>query len=298
MYGCKRSLREDSFRPIVPVAPCSRWELLACWQQASVTPPLRSIKFVMDVFFLSSSVESGTHQFASTAIVNNVLAIDAGCLGFAAIERQAQVQSIFLTHSHLDHIATLPLFLDTVYQPGPTCPTVYAGEDVIAALKTHFFNDVIWPDLIRLGKDESPFVRFESLTDRQPVSTHGLTITPVALNHVVPTWGFLIDDGHAAIAWICDTAPADVIGDMIASHPRIQAVFLECAFPRSMQWLADKAQHLTPTTFSREFSKMHRLPAIFAVHLKPAFVEQITAELTASEIPGLQIAQPNTMYQF
>lgn len=252
----------------------------------------------MDIFLLSSSVESCHHQFASTTLVNDVLAIDAGCLGLAAVERQQRVQSILLTHSHLDHTATLPLFLDTVYQAGPACPTVYAGADVIAALQTHFFNDVVWPDLIRLGGEESPFVRFVELVDRQPVLIHGLTVTPVALNHVVPTWGFLIDDGAAAIAWISDTAPTEAIWGFIDRHPRIQAVFLECAFPRSMQWLADKARHLTPATFSGELAKTRVRPTIIAVHLKPAFTEQTTVELTALEVPGMQIGQPNTLYQF
>ena len=49
---------------------------------------------------------SGRHQFLSSCLLNDAVALDAGCLGFAhAPERQARVRHVLLSHTHLDHLA-------------------------------------------------------------------------------------------------------------------------------------------------------------------------------------------------
>ena len=51
-------------------------------------------------------------QFLTTFLVDDAVAIDAGALGlFGHPREQAAVKHVFLTHSHADHIATLPIFV-------------------------------------------------------------------------------------------------------------------------------------------------------------------------------------------
>ena len=252
----------------------------------------------MDIRLIPSAVENTAHQFAATSLVNDVLAIDAGALGFADLERQKRVRSILITHAHLDHIASLPIFIDNVYAPGPTCPTVYASQHTIDALKAHFFNDVIWPDFFRISGEESPFMRFVPLTPGQQITIENLVITPVALNHVIPTLGFIVDDGTSAVAFVSDTGPTEEIWEAIRRNPRITAVFLEAAFPKSMEWLADEAKHLTPKLFCEEYAKAGRELSVIAVHIKPQVYEPVVTELLGLNLEKLTISQPNYSYQY
>ena len=252
----------------------------------------------MDVTVLSSSVEGAAHQFAASYVVNQHLVIDAGCIGFAEMARQRSVHSVVLSHVHLDHVASLPIFIDNVYQPGRDCPMVYASQHVIDNLKTHFFNDVIWPDLIRLACDDSPYVRFIALEDERSIQIEGMTVTPIALDHVIPTFGFIVEDSNAAVAFISDTSATRAIWERVRTNPRIKAVFLEAAFPNSMDWLADKAMHLTPTLFGVECAKADRSLPVIAVHIKPAFYGEVVNELQQLGIDSLSICQPNQTYSF
>jgi cAMP phosphodiesterase len=252
----------------------------------------------MDIYVLASSVEGAAHQFAASCIVDDVLVIDAGAIGFADIRRQKNIRSILISHGHLDHVGTLPLFIDNVYQPGPVCPTVYASQHVIDLLKAHFFNELVWPDVIRLSREESPFIRFVVIEDGQTIEIDGLSVTPVALDHVIPTFGFIVDDGTSAVAFISDTSPTEAIWEKVRQNPRVRAVFLECAFPNSMNWLAEKAKHLTPALFREEYAKAGRSLPVTAVHIKPAFYDEVVAELHQLNIEGLIISRPNHLYTY
>jgi cAMP phosphodiesterase len=252
----------------------------------------------VDVTVLSSSVEGAAHQFAASYVVNGSLVIDAGSIGFSSLERQKSVRSILISHAHLDHVTSLPIFIDNVYQPGPDCPTVYASQHVVDNLMAHFFNDTVWPDVIRLSREESPFIRFVILEDGKPVQIDGITVTPIPLNHVIPTFGFIVDDGTTAVAFISDTAQTDAIWEYVRNSPRVKAVFLEAAFPNSMAWLAEKAKHLTPSVFLEEYSKAGRSLPVLAVHIKPAFYSAVVSELKQLNLDKLTISQPNQTYTF
>ena len=252
----------------------------------------------MDIRVVSSSVDGATHQFAATYLINDVLAIDAGSIGFMNIDSQKRVHSVLISHAHLDHVGSLPIFIDNVYTPGPSCPMIYATQYTIDVLKTHFFNDVVWPDMIRLSGEESPFLRFIALEDGKSLEIDGLVVTPVELNHVIPTLGFIVDDGTSAVAFVSDTAPTEAVWDHIRKNPRISAVFLEAAFPNSMAWLAEKAKHLTPKSFHEEYSRIGRRLPVVAVHIKPAFYNTVVRELQELNLGELVISQPNQIYQY
>jgi cAMP phosphodiesterase len=252
----------------------------------------------MRVNLLSSSVELTKYQFGASYIVNDTFVVDAGAIGFADMARQRAVRAVVLSHSHLDHVASLPIFIDNVHQPGLDCPTVYASQTVIDALKTHFFNELIWPDVIRLSREESAFVRFVAIEHRRPVEIEKLTVTPVALDHVVPTFGFVVDDGDSAVAFVSDTAPTAEIWEVVRSNHRLKAVFLECAFPNRMAWLAAKAKHLTPDLLRQEYAKLGSELPVIVIHVKPAFYDTVAAELCDLRLKTLVIGEPNSTYVY
>ncbi len=74
----------------------------------------------MRVELLPSSVPASEAQFLVSFLIDDTVAIDAGSLGLLAdLDRQRGVRHVFLTHEHVDHIASLPIFLENVYDPGP-----------------------------------------------------------------------------------------------------------------------------------------------------------------------------------
>src|SRR5262249_36492290 len=112
--------------------------------------------------------EGERHQFLLSYVCNDSVAIDAGSIGFMTpIEDQARIKNVFLTHSHLDHTASLPIFLDNVYLPGPECPNIYAHAETLNALQATLFKEPLWSDLVRLSREESPFLRMHPVADGQ-----------------------------------------------------------------------------------------------------------------------------------
>lgn len=254
----------------------------------------------MKIRIVGSSVGTGEpHQFLLSYLINDTVSIDAGCIGLMTpLAHQVRIRHIFLSHSHIDHISSLPCFLDNVYTPGPDCVALYGHTATLDALRTDFFNDRIWPDLVRLSELETPFLRMHELACRQPVSVEGLTITPVALDHVVPTFGFVIANDAAAVAIVSDTCPTQRIWDVANAYPQLKAVFLEVSFPNSMDWLASKTKHLTPLLFQQELRKLKHEVEVIAVHIKPSFRAQVAAELGALGLPRLRIGESETVYEF
>ena len=243
---------------------------------------------------------AGTHQqILASCIVNDTVAIDAGSVGFVSpLDVQKKVEHVFLSHSHIDHLASLPILIDNVYFPGPECPTIYGSAETLDCLRNHIFNDVVWPDMIRLSGEETPFLKLCEISPEEPVPIGDLTITPVPLNHVVPTFGFLIDDGQAAAAIVSDTSPTERIWELINACERIRGVFLESSFPDSFAWLAERAMHLTPALFQAELQRLQHDVPVIAIHIKIAYEPTVHAELKALGLPNLQIGEPGRTYEF
>jgi cAMP phosphodiesterase len=214
----------------------------------------------MKVELLPSTVgEAVNRQFCIGAVIDESIAIDAGTLGMVwPLERQQKIDHVLLSHSHMDHIATLPLLLDNVYQKREHCPVIHGSEATIVALRQHIFNNSIWPDFVRLSEEETPFLELRAMNDEEELRCGNLTITPVSLNHIVPTSGFVVRHPEAAVAFISDTRPTQRIWELLSSVSNLRAVFLECSFPNSHRVLADKSGHLCPEQFAGELDKFGR----------------------------------------
>lgn len=240
-----------------------------------------------------ASVE--VRQHLTTFIINDTIAIDAGCLGLSApVSMQGQIKHVLISHSHLDHIATLPLFLDNVFQPNNDCPTIYASRDVWYALKTDVMNERLWPDLSRIGSEEFRFFREQELVSEVPIQVDGLTITPVGVDHTVPTQGFLIEDSRSAIVIASDTCPTQRLWELAnrsGFREKLRLVFLECSFPDNYEWLAIKSKHLCSRLFALELAKLSPGAPFetVAVHLKAMMDERIRSELMSLGLPQLTI---------
>lgn len=255
----------------------------------------------MRLQLLGSTVgASGSQQYAMSYLINDSIVIDAGSLGWqASLDFQKQVKHLILSHAHLDHIASLPIWLDNIFAVGQAPPRIYASQETWEALNKHILNDEIWPDLLRVAASEFPFYEPIDLKPEATCMIDGVSVTAVPLDHIVPTLGFILDDGQAAMALISDTAPTHRIWELCHDHPRLKAVFLEASFPNSLDWLARKTMHLTPAMALAELEKLDRPDvAVYFVHLKPQYRDVITSELCASTKYTNSVAASGFDYNF
>ena len=87
--------------------------------------------------------------------------------------------------------------------------TVHAGAETLESLRHDVFNDRVWPDFIGMSEKGIPFVKLEILEPGRPVEAAGLRLTPIAVDHVVPTLGFLVEAPGVMVAIPSDTGPTD-----------------------------------------------------------------------------------------
>ena len=93
------------------------------------------------------------YQFLTSMLVNESIAIDAGAIGlFSSPKEQEKIRHVLLTHSHIDHLATLPIFIENVFTGRPDPVIIYGSTPVLDCLQNDVFNNRIWPDFIELSK--------------------------------------------------------------------------------------------------------------------------------------------------
>jgi ribonuclease BN (tRNA processing enzyme) len=238
-------------------------------------------------------------QFLSTTLINGTVAIDAGCLGlWGTPDDQARVRHVFLTHSHMDHLASLPVFLNQAYDGTGDCVTIHAPAPVLDSLRSDVFNDRLWPDFVRISKAVPPYLKVCEVHPRRPVEVEGLTITAIPVHHAVPTVGYVVRDDHSSVMFPSDTGPTEEIWQHARALPDLKAVFLEVTFPDHMAALAEISCHLTPALFRQEAEKLGLRVPFHAVHIHPRHRTQVVKELKALGMDHLEIGRFGVPYEF
>ena len=236
-------------------------------------------------------------QFLSSYLVDDAVVIDGVSIGLQAdLDLQRRVRHVFLTHAHLDHLASLPLLLENAYVPGPHCVEVLASAGVLEAVRRDLLNDRMWPDFFALS---TPGDRFLTATTIEPLVTverAGLRITPVPVSHCTETLAMVVDDGTSCVAFAADTGPTELLWSHLADRTNVRAVFLECSFPESLERLATACGHLSPATFATQVARLPRGVRTLVVHRKAAHTATIAAELAARALPGVELAEAGPIY--
>lgn len=254
----------------------------------------------MKVKLLGSSVQDAARrQYVSSYLINGTVAIDVGCLGFYATpQEQEAIRHVFLTHSHADHTASLPIFVENAWTPAGNCARVYGSPETLDAMQKYVFNDVMWPDFVALSRNMPPFLHLCPIEPEVPVQADGLQITAVPVHHVVPTVGYVISDGKSAIIFGADSGPTHRLWEVAHQTAGLRAIFLEACFPNSLTGLAKTSLHLTAEMFAGEVAKMPKEVKVVAVHIKVRYREQVIRELHELQLPNLLIGECEKEYHF
>eukprot|EP01036_Dinobryon_divergens_P010806 gene10806-14499_t len=124
-------------------------------------------------------------------LIDDDVLIDAGTgVGDLALEEMRGINHVLLTHSHLDHVAALPLMIDAIASQRTSPVKIHALAGTIAALKTHIFNNVIWPDFSRIPTPQAPFITFHEIQVGQTLDFTGKRIEVLPAVHTVPAVGY------------------------------------------------------------------------------------------------------------
>lgn len=230
-------------------------------------------------------------------LVNDAIALDAGSLSqVLSIERQRQIQTILLTHSHMDHTSSLPFFIENVFGKLRESVDVYASPATIYALRRHLFNNDTWPDFTRLPNHLLPVIRFLELEEEVPVVIGGVRFTPIAVSHLVPTYGFLIEDEGAKILWSSDTGPTQRLWEVANRTENLKGIWIDTSFDNSMQQIADVSGHLTPSSLAAELKKLERRVPVLLHHLKPPCIAMIQTDIAALGNPDTGCFEQGKIY--
>jgi ribonuclease BN (tRNA processing enzyme) len=223
----------------------------------------------------------GRHQRTTSFLVDHDILIDAGSgVGELSIAELAAIDHVFLTHAHLDHIASLPMMIDTVADRRDEPITVYGTEAVLDSLQKHIFNWAIWPDFSVVPSADQPFMCYRRIELAEAIILDGRHISPLPADHTVPAVGYRLDSGPASLAFSGDTGPCDAFWQAVNAIPNLRHLIIECAFPNHEARLAEMSKHYWPDMLAAELKKLARPCAIHISHLKPGQVEVTMEEIS------------------
>jgi cAMP phosphodiesterase len=236
----------------------------------------------MRVRLLPSAPDGSGHQFLTSYLINDTVAIDAGCLGFYGTPAdQAKVTAVFITHSHADHVCSLPIFAMNVHDHARRGVTVHSHQHVLDCLRTDVFNGRVWPDFVSIRVGGTPLVQLELVVPGRAVRVDGLSVTAVAVDHAVPTVAYIVDDGMSAVVFSSDSGPTGEVWAAARELPHVKAVFIGVSFPDEELALANASGHLTPCLFAQELAKLPVGATPVVVHTKAAHRTRIVEQLRA-----------------
>jgi cAMP phosphodiesterase len=239
----------------------------------------------MQIKVLGCSGGIGGDMRTTSFLVDDDVLIDAGTgVGDLSLEALLKIDHIFVTHSHLDHIASIPLLLDTAMGLRDNPVTLHATAEVINILKQHIFNWLIWPDFNKIPSMLNPFLLYEEITVGQAVVVNHKTITAVPANHVVPAVGYQIDSGAHSLVFTGDTAGGKVFWQAVNQIKNLKYLLIETAFSNAEADLAKVSKHLCPSALATELANLQQPAETFITHLKPGEDCMIMQEIKANPI--------------
>ncbi len=225
----------------------------------------------------------GDHNETSSFLITEHHVIDAGNLVRSLKEGAAIVHTIWLTHSHLDHIVDIAYVLDSYYIEREEPLKIMGLKETITALKEHFLNDDIWPDFtkINLFESQKPCIVYEEIYfDKEYKIDDDTTITPFETDHTVASCGYIVKKHETAVLMTADTYSLNRVKEILTCRDDITSLVIECSFPTSMESLAIESKHLTPALICEQISEIdYKKYKLYINHIKPRFESIIIKEL-------------------
>ncbi len=221
----------------------------------------------------------GTSSFA----LDKINVIDAGNLLEALDEECSFIENIWMTHSHLDHIADIAYILDNYFSLRTKTLNILGLPETIEAIKKHYLNDLIWPDFSKIPLDNSSEMALTYTiieTGKEYSLDANSSIKAFPTDHTVDSCGYVYKKNGSALIITADTYSLSSMIDEVENDKSIQSMVIECSFPSEMRDLAIVSKHLTPKILFEKLEKLKRDDIdLYINHIKPMFLFKIVAEI-------------------
>lgn len=211
------------------------------------------------------------HVLRTTSfLLDDDILIDAGTgVGELSVPALCKINHIFITHSHLDHITSIPFLLDTVLGLREGYITVYALAETIRTLKMHIFNWKIWPDFSVIPSEDQPLLRYQTIEVGETVSLNARHITAIPANHVVPALGYHVSHCDNGFVFSGDSTDNDAFWDTVRNISNIKYLVVETAFCNQEKALAELSKHYCPSMLVKRLNELKQDLEVYITHLKP-----------------------------
>ncbi len=239
---------------------------------------------ILNVLGCSGSIAQGCRTTAF--LLDGDVLIDAGTgVGDLPLDALARIDHILISHSHLDHVLSIGLLADAVmrvreeHQRGAI--HVHALPETIAALRTHIFNGVIWPDFPRLPSADDPILKLVPFAIGDVLEVNGKRVEVLTAAHTVPAVGFaVLPADPAAGAWVFtgDTGPNPALWERLRTL-KVTHLVIETAFSDEERQLARISRHLCPAALGHELAQLEGSVDVHITHIKPGESEAVMAEI-------------------
>jgi len=253
----------------------------------------------MELRILGCSGGEAEGERLTGLLVNKSVAIDAGSLtGALTVPEQIKIRHVFISHSHLDHICTLPFFTKNVFGHVEESVEIHALPETLDVLRRHLFNDELWPDFSVIPTPDKPTIRYTEVEPEQVYAVEGLSITPIRVNHLVPCVGYKVDDGKDAFIFTSDTTVTDRIWEVANATSNLRLLITEASFPNDQEWLAEASKHLTPAMLGRELKKLKKDVPVGIYHLTPGDKAEMLPEILGLKDGRVKLLEQNAVFRF
>lgn len=256
---------------------------------------------------------------------NNYICLDAGTIHYG-IEKAATCKSFnvpgntvlrqyikgyFISHSHLDHIAGL-----IINSPEDSTKNIYALNDCIETIKTHYFTWKSWANFADQG--ETPALKKYHYKVLEPgtetaIENTELKVRAFPLSHSnLTSTAFLVNSDNNYLLYLGDTGPDEIeksnnmqnlwqAAAPLIKSKKLKAILIEVSFPNEQP---DKTLfgHLTPKWLMAEMDKLASFTGTDAIkglnivitHLKPPMtsISKIKTQLKAANKLQLNLVYP------
>ena len=228
----------------------------------------------------------------SFKIGKNIL-IDAGNVLHALGDQVNEIEHVFISHAHFDHIRDLPFMIESYFLQREKVLNIYASETTINAIKVHLFNGIIWPPFHEIPHPElkQPLLALNVIGSNKNININELTVKPFQTNHCDGSLGFIIEQDKQSCIICSDTYLSDELSQVINHTENATSLFIETSFPNQMHTLAETSKHLTPALLEQQLSEIKHPIEVFLYHLKPATQQQVKHEI-------LELFQQDRNYHF
>lgn len=241
---------------------------------------------IVQVLGCSGSIAAGCRT--TSFLLDDDVLVDAGTgVGDLTLDAMARIDHIVISHSHLDHILSIPLLADSVMRMrrdagrGPI--EVHGLQLTLRALKTHILNGIIWPDFTRLPSPEAPVLALVPFEVGDMLTLGARRIEILSAIHTVPAVGLAINDGGAGwFVYTGDTGPNPNLWARLRTM-RVDHLVIEAAFGDDERELAAVSRHLCPATLGLELAHLAGSVDVHITHIKPGELDTVMGDLARLE---------------